>query len=182
VKNGIDKDTAHAIFADWEEFARYGFNKSHAVDYGVISVQTAYLKCHYPVEYMTAVLSVTENDTAKVALYVADCRRMGVPVEPPHINHSLWDFSIEDRTDGKAANRHGLGAVKNVGQGPVEAILKGRGDTPFKDLNDLAKRVDLRQVGKRALECLIKVGALDCFGPRTALLESLDRIMAVSAS
>lgn len=182
VKNGIDKDTAHAIFADWEEFARYGFNKSHAVDYGVISVQTAYLKCHYPVEYMTAVLSVTKNDTAKVALYVADCRRMGVPVEPPHINHSLWDFSIEDRPDGKAAIRFGLGAVKNVGQGPVEAILKGRGDTPFKDLNDLAKRVDLRQVGKRALECLIKVGALDCFGPRTALLESLDRIMAVSAS
>ena len=85
-----------AIFDDWEEFARYGFNKSHAVDYGVIAVQTAYLKTHYPVEYMTALLSVTKNDTAKVALYAADCRRMGIAVEPPEINASVWDFGIED--------------------------------------------------------------------------------------
>ena len=182
VKNGIAEDTASAIFDDWEEFARYGFNKSHAVDYGVIAVQTAYLKLHYTVEYMTALLSVSKNDTAKVALYVADCRRMGLKVEPPDVNLSDWDFSIEDHTDGPAGIRFGLGAVKNVGQAPVEAILKGRTDGPFKDLNDFARRVDLRQVGKRALESMIKVGAMDSFGPRTALLESLDRIISVSSA
>jgi DNA polymerase-3 subunit alpha len=182
VKNGISDHIAAAIFDDWEEFARYGFNKSHAVDYGVISVQTAYLKAHYPVEYMTALLSVNKNDTAKVALYVADCRRMGIPVEPPDINASQWDFSIEDRPEAQAVIRFGMGAVKNVGQGPVDAILEGRGEQPFRDLNDFARRVDLRQVGKRALECLTKVGALDAFGARPALLEALDRIMALSTS
>jgi len=183
VKNGIPAETAGAIFDDWEEFARYGFNKAHAADYGIIAVQTAYLKAHYPVEYMTALLSVNQNDTAKVAYYVADCRRMGIEVLPPDVNISGWDFTIEDDLQrGKSAIRFGLGAVKNVGHGPVEAILKGRGDRPFADLNDFAHRVDLRQVGKRALESLIKVGALDRFGPRLALLEGVDRIISVSAA
>lgn len=180
--NGIPIDVAGAIFDEWEEFARYGFNKSHAVDYGVIAVQTAYLKLHYPLEYMTALLSVSKNDTAKVALYVADCRRMGVAVGPPDVNTSQWDFAIEDQADGPSSIRFGLGAVKNVGQGPVEAILKGRESQGFVDLNDFCRRVDLRQVGKRALESLIKVGALDCFGSRTALLEAIERMVSVSTS
>jgi DNA polymerase-3 subunit alpha len=182
VKNDIKEETAGAIFDDWEEFARYGFNKSHAVDYGVIAVQTAYLKVHYTVEYMTALLSVTQNDTDKVALYVADCRRLGISVNPPDVNTSGWDFSIEDCEDGTSGIRFGLGAIKNVGQGPVEAILKGREGSPFKDLNDFAHRVDLRQVGKRALESLIRVGALDKFSTRIAMLDAIDRIIAVSAS
>ncbi len=182
VKNGIPAETASEIFDDWEEFARYGFNKSHAVDYGVIAVQTAYLKLHYPVEYMTAVLSVNKNDTAKIALYVADCRRMGLQVEPPDVNVSDWDFSIEDKPDEAAVIRFGLGAVKNVGQAPVDVILRGRSGSQFLDLNDFARRVDLRQVGKRSMECLIKVGALDRFGQRTSLLEALDRLISVSAS
>lgn len=183
VRNGITVETAEAIFDEWEEFARYGFNKAHAADYGIIAVQTAYLKTHYPVEYMTAVLSVNENDTAKVALYVADCRRMGISVEPPDVNCSGWDFTIEDHPEGgKATIRFGLGAVKNVGHGPVEAVLQGRGDRPFSDLNDLAHRVDLRLVGKRALESLIKVGALDRYGSRPALLEGIDRIISMSAA
>ena len=182
VKNGIDKDTAKMIFDDWEEFARYGFNKAHAADYGIIAVQTAYLKAHYPVEYMTALLSVTQNDTAKIALYVADCRRMSLEVKPPDVNVSGWDFTIEDNPDGSATIRFGLGAVKNVGHGPVDAILAGRGNTPFSDLSDFVHRVDLRQVSKRPLECLIKVGAMDSFGSRQALLESLDRIVSVSAA
>jgi DNA polymerase-3 subunit alpha len=182
VKNGIQDETAAAIFDDWEEFARYGFNKAHAADYGVIAVQTAYLKTHYPVEYMTALLSVSKNETDKVAYYVADCRRMDISVEPPDICASGWDFTIEDHEDGKAVIRFGLGAVKNVGQGPVEAILQARQCGQFTSLDDLARRVDLRQVGKRALESLTKVGALDRFGPRPAMLESLDRIIAVSAS
>jgi DNA polymerase-3 subunit alpha len=181
VQKGISQETAGAIFDDWEEFARYGFNKSHAVDYGVIAVQTAYLKLHYPVEYMTAVLSVSKNDTAKVALYAADCRRMGIAVEPPDVCSSDWDFAIEDRPEGSVI-RFGLGAIKNVGQGPVDAILKARADGPFNDLNDFARRVDLRQVGKRALESLIRVGAMDCFGSRLSLLDALDRILSVSAS
>ncbi|OGN97537.1 MAG: DNA polymerase III subunit alpha [Chloroflexi bacterium RBG_13_50_21] len=187
VQRGIEQETASAIFEDWEEFARYGFNKSHAADYGIIAVQTGYLKCHYPEEYMTALLSVTQNDADKVALYVADCRRMGIDVEPPSVNTSGWDFTIEDRPDGKTAIRFGLGAVKNVGHGPVNAILEARSSgesatQPFTDINDFVRRVDLRQVGKRSLECLIRVGALDHFGTRGAMLSVLDQILSINAS
>jgi DNA polymerase-3 subunit alpha len=182
MEKGIPQDTAEAIFEDWEEFARYGFNKSHAADYGIIAVQTAYLKCHYPEEYMAALLSVSQNDLDKVALYVADCRRMVLDVRPPSVNISGWDFTIEDRPDGKASIRFGLGVVKNVGHGPVDAILEARKDKPFKDINDFARRVDLRQVGKRPLECLVKVGALDDFGTRSAMLSTLDQVLSISAS
>jgi len=95
----VPPETAKAIFENWEKFARYGFNKAHAADYGIISVQTAYLKANYPVEYMTALISANKNDTAKVALYIADCRRMGIDVLPPDINASEWDFTIEDTMD-----------------------------------------------------------------------------------
>ncbi len=182
VERGIPEDTAGEIFDDWEEFARYGFNKSHAADYGIIAVQTGYLKCHYPEEYMTALLSVSQSDTDKVALYVADCRRIGIAVKPPSVDISGWDFTIEDHPGTKSTIRFGLGAVKNVGHGPVEAILEGRGERPFKDLNDFGKRVDLRSVGKRALESLIKVGALDVFGPRSAMLSILDQMLSISTS
>ncbi|MGD8402429.1 MAG: DNA polymerase III subunit alpha [Anaerolineales bacterium] len=181
-KGGIPRETAEQIFTDWEEFARYGFNKSHAADYGVIAVQTAYLKAHYSAEYMTALLTVTRNDTAKVALYVADARGMGIPVLQPDINCSEWDFTIENGGDKETSIRFGFSAVKNVGEGPVNLVLEARKDGAFKDLNDFARRVDLRAVGKRALECLVKVGALDGFGNRAALLASLDRVVAVSNS
>jgi DNA polymerase-3 subunit alpha len=181
-EKGMPKETAELIFTDWEEFARYGFNKSHAADYGIIAVQTAYLKAHYPAEYMTALLTVTRNDTAKVALYVADARSMGIPVLQPDINSSEWDFTIENGGNKETSIRFGFSAVKNVGEAPVNLILEARQNQPFKDLNDFARRVDLRAVGKRALECLIKVGALDSFGNRAALLASLDRIVAVSNS
>ncbi len=182
VERGMPQETAEAIFTDWEEFARYGFNKSHAADYGVISVQTAYLKAHYTVEYMTALLSAEKGNTEKVAFYVADCRDLGIDVLAPDVNASVWDFSIEDRPDQPSAIRFGLGAVKNVGQGPVDLIIEARRDGVFKNLNDFIQRVDLRTVGKRSLECMIKVGALDSFGPRTALLSSLDQMLSVSAS
>jgi DNA polymerase-3 subunit alpha len=181
-KKGIPEETGNAIFDDWEEFARYGFNKAHAANYGVVAVQTAYLKLHYPVEYMTALLSVNMNDNDKVALYAADCRRMGIRIDPPDVNTSHWDFSIEDHENDKASIRFGMGAVKNVGSGPINAILQAREKGIFKDINGFARRVDLRQVGKRALESLIKVGALDNFGQRPALLAAMDRIMSISAS
>ena len=182
VARSIPEKIAEEIFKHWRDFAHYGFNKSHAADYGVIAVRTAYLKLHYPVEYMTALLSASKNDIAKVAFYVADARSMGLDVLPPDINTSDWDFTIEDRPDQNPAIRFGLGAIKNVAMNSVEMIKKGREKGPFKDLNDLSRRVDLRQVGKRSLECLIKVGALDSFGPRGPMLEILDQIMLVSAS
>ncbi|MDX1436759.1 MAG: DNA polymerase III subunit alpha, partial [Anaerolineales bacterium] len=182
VANNIPQHDADEIFKSWEEFARYGFNKSHAVDYGVIAVQTAYLKAKYPIEYMTALLSVSKNDTDKVAYYVADCRRMNIRVLPPDVNTSGWDFTIEDQDDGEPAIRFGLGAIKNVGQSSVEAILEAREEAPFESLGDFARRVDLRSVGKRPLECIIKVGALDRFENRASLLESASRIHGISAS
>ncbi len=181
--NGIPEETASAIFEDWENFARYGFNKSHAADYGVIAVQTAYLKTHYTIEYMTALLSASKNETEKVAFYIADCRSLGISVLPSDINTSGWDFTIED-CEGKCSEiRFGLGAIKNVGQGPVETILAVRNEGgKFKDLNDFARRVDLRTVGRRPLESMIKVGAMDSFGTRAALLQALDQIISVSGA
>ncbi len=204
VERGLPRETAEAIFHDWEEFARYGFNKSHAAVYGVIAVQTAYLKAHYPVEYMTAVLSAYKHDTDNVALYAEDCRALGLEIRPPDVNHSQIDFSIEDgtanqgqamqaKTGGigaqsklntqKSAIRFGLAAIKNVGEGAVQVILDARAQGgKFRSLDDFCRRVDLRHVGKRALECLIKVGALDAFGDRGELLEALDQIINASAA
>ncbi len=182
-ERGIPQETADAIFTDWEEFARYGFNKSHAADYGVISVQTAFLKARYPAEYMSALMSVFKDDAGKIAMYAADSRAMGIDVLPPDINHSRFGFTIEDRPSGKPAIRFSMGAIKNVGQGPVELIVAARQDGgPFKDINDFSRRVDLRAVGKRALECLIKVGAMDAFDDRAALLAALERIVSASSS
>jgi len=182
VKNGIDEDTAQVIFKDWENFANYGFNKSHAADYGLIAVQTAYLKTHYTVEFMTALLSASKNDTDKVAFYVADCRSMGIDILPPDVRSSCWDFSIEDRPGSTPAIRFGMGAVKNVGSAPVNLIMDARREGIFKDLNDFVRRVDLHQLGKRSLECLIRVGALDAFGPRRSLLDALDSMISISNS
>ncbi len=192
VTNGYSPAVAEAVYGDIEFFANYGFNKAHAADYAMITCQTAFLKAHYPVEYMTALLSVSRNDTGKIALYTADARRMGLAVLPPDVNNSGLDFTIEEVGSplresevGKYAIRFGMGAIKNVGEGAVQVILDaraaGRGE-PFKSLDDFCQRVDLRQVGKRALECLIKVGAVDHFGKRGQMLEGLDQIVNASAA
>jgi DNA polymerase-3 subunit alpha len=190
VDNGIAKETAEEIFRMIEYFARYGFNKAHAAAYAVITCQTAYLKAHYPVEYMAALLTVDRDDSDRVALAVADCRRMAIPVLPPDVNHGDLHFTIEavpsdsgDKDAGqeeRAGIRFGLGAVKNVGQGPVECVLEGRHEQPFADIGDLCRRVDLRQVNRRALDSLIRCGALDDLGPRGQLLNSIDTMMAIS--
>jgi DNA polymerase-3 subunit alpha len=183
VQNGIPRETVNDIFDDLEAFARYGFPKGHAADYAVITCQTAYLKAHYPVEYMTALMSVERHNTDKIGLLVAECRKMGLEVLPPDVNASDMDFSIEEVEDGKQAVRFGLGAIKNVGEGPVYALLEARGaDAPFKDLDDFCRRVDLRQVNRRALESLIKAGALRPFGTRSQLLAAAEYIMGHSAS
>jgi len=179
---GVDPESAGAIFDDIEFFARYGFNKSHAADYAVITCQTAFLKMHYPVEYMTALLTVHRDDTSKVSHFTAECRRMGIPILPPDVNHSGLDFTIETRDDGRRGIRYGLAAIKNAGIAPMEHIITVRAeDGPFKDLGDFSRRVDLRIVQKRALESLIRVGALSDFGTRPQLLGALDRILSFSA-
>lgn len=183
IQRGIPSEVANDIFDDWEAFARYGFPKGHAADYAVICVQTAYLKAHYPIEYMTALLSVYKHDSDRVALYVADSRQQGIEILSPDINTSGLDFTIEDRADKSPAIRFGLGAVKNVGESAIEVILQARKkEGPFLSVDGFARRVDLRHVGRRALESLIKVGTLDRFAGRLAILDSLERMMGLSSA
>lgn len=180
---GLPGETAEGIFDDIEYFARYGFNKAHGADYAALTCQTAYLKAKYPVEYMAALLSVERNNTEKVGLLIAECSRMEIEVLPPDINCSGLDFTIEEQADGTPAIRFGMGAVKNVGEGPVETILVARQTGgAFRDLDDFCCRVDLRQVNRRALESLIKVGVLRPFGMRSQLLPIADRIVGLSAN
>ncbi|MDW8069840.1 MAG: DNA polymerase III subunit alpha [Anaerolineae bacterium] len=181
VERGIPEDAAGRIFDDIEYFANYGFNKAHAADYAVITCQTAYLKAHYPVEYMTALLTVERHNVAKVGALISECRAMGIQVLPPDINASDTLFTIEDTPAGPAI-RFGLGAIKNVGEGAVEIILRERArGGPFTSIDDFCRRVDLRQVNRRALESLIRVGALRAFGQRAQLLAIVDRMMSLSA-
>ncbi len=181
VANGIDRATAEAIYGDIEFFARYGFNRAHAADYAMLTCQTAYLKAHHPVEYMTALLTVERNNTAKVGLLIVEARRLGVDVLPPDVTRSQVDFTIE-RSGAREAIRFGLGAVKNVGEGPVRAIIDARAAGSFHSLDDFCSRVDLRQVNRRALEALIKVGAFEAFGNRAQLLASVDRMLGSSGA
>jgi DNA polymerase-3 subunit alpha len=192
VANGIPQDVAEDIFADIELFANYGFVKTHSAAYAVITLQTAYLKAHYPAEYMTALLSVERGNLEKVAVLVAECRRLGIEVRPPDINFSDVDYRLEPasattpqqrdalRDEEQLAIRYGLGGIKNVGDGPAQAIVEARGDEPFQDLDDFVRRVDLRQINKRVLECLIRAGALDALGERAALLSIVDQMIAES--
>ena len=195
-KSGLKREEADAIWDALMGFARYGFNRAHAADYAVIVAQTAFLKAYYPAEYMAALLTVERHDTEKVGVLIAECRRMGIEVLPPNVNVSGHNFSIEqlppDRpaphraavfpfpVPERTAIRMGLDAIKNVGEGPIDTILNARGDRPFASLAEFADRVDLRQVNRRGLECLIKVGALDDFGERGQLLAGIDRIMSAS--
>jgi DNA polymerase-3 subunit alpha len=180
-ENGIDIETADKIFDDIVFFANYGFNKSHASDYAVITVQSAYMKTHYTHEYMTALLCVQFDDSTKVGTFLEECRRLHIAVLPPDINYSALDFDIEQMKDGKRGIRFGLGAVKNAGVGVLKYMLDKREEGGvFASLVDFCERVDLRQLGRKALESLIKVGALSQFGERDAMLENLERIMQYS--
>ena len=197
-ESGLKRAEADAIWDALMGFARYGFNRAHAADYAVIVAQTAFLKAYYPVEYMAALLTIERHDTEKIGLLIAECRRMGIEVLPPNINVSSNNFTVEQLPPGRAAPRQvttfafsveagasirmGLDAIKNVGEGPVEAVLQARGGTPFKSLANFTDRCDLRKVNRRGLECLVKVGALDDFGERGLLLAAIDNIMHASTS
>ncbi len=175
VANGLSKNIAEAIFDDFEPFARYGFNQAHATCYGTIAYQTAYLKANYPTEYMTAVLSTELGNTDKIVEAVRECRRLKVTVAPPSVHESESNFAIKEGTV-----YFGLAAVKNVGTAAAEAIAAQRADGPYQEFYDFCVRIDQRAVNRRALESLIKVGALDTMGDRAALLASLDDVLASS--
>lgn len=158
-------------------------HNSHAADYAVITVQTAFLKTHYPEEYMTALLSVYSDDPTKVTTFLSECKRIGIPILPPDVNYSMLDFDIQQQADGRRGIRFGLAAIKNAGVSALQHIINAREEGgPFRDITDFCMRVDLRAVGKRTVESLIKVGALGSMGSRSQLLAALDRMMSFSAA
>ena len=169
-KNGVEAKTAGEIFDLMEKFAEYGFNKSHSAAYGLITVQTAWLKAHHPVEFMAALLTSEKDETDKVVAHIAEARANGHQVLPPDVNLSDLEFSV---SEGRI--RFGLGAIKGVGESAIEAIAESRGRVPFRNLFDFCERVDLRRVNRKVIEALVKAGAFDFEKrPRRQLFETID--------
>ncbi|AFH94845.1 DNA polymerase III subunit alpha [Providencia stuartii MRSN 2154] len=172
IKNGIDGELSMKIFDLVEKFAGYGFNKSHSAAYALVSYQTLWLKAHYPAEFMAAVMTADMDNTEKVVGLVDECWRMGLKVLPPDINSGLYHFHVND--EGEIV--YGIGAIKGVGEGPIEAIIEARQKGGiFKEIFDLCARVDLKKINRRVMEKLIMAGAFDHLGPhRAALMSSLE--------
>lgn len=196
VENGQTQEFAERLWKLFEPFQSYGFNKAHAASYGIVAYQTAYMKANFPVEFMAAVMTAEYGDTDKIARAIEECKRMGIVVLPPDVNYSHVGFTIEllaglpkeqldrqitDGVHGKGALqgvRFGLSAIKNVGVGAIESIIKAREEKgPFKNLMDLCSRIDTRLANKKTLESLIKAGALDSFGPRAPQLAALEKCL-----
>lgn len=156
---GHDAKTLEKIWKDWEAFASYAFNKSHSTCYAWVAYQTAYLKAHYPAEYMAAVLSNNMNDIKQVTFFMEECRRMGLDVLGPDVNESQYKFAVNESYQ----IRFGMGAIKGVGEGAVNTIIEHRKDGNYKSIFDLAKRIDLRAANKKAFENLALAGGFDCF-------------------
>ena len=176
--NNIDPDLAMKIFDLVEKFAGYGFNKSHSAAYALVSYQTLWLKVHYPAEFMAAVMSADMDNTDKIVTLVDECNRMGLEILPPDLNTGKYKFTV----DAKGRIVYGIGAIKGVGEGPIEAIIEARETQgEFKDLFDFCAKVDIKRVNKRVLEKLVLAGALDNLGPhRAALMATLPE--AISAA
>ena len=179
IHKGIPESVAQSIYDEIVDFANYAFNKAHAVCYAVVSYQTAYLKCHYPHEYMAALMTSVLDNSVKVSGYIAECKELGIPTLPPDINHSEDNFTVED-----GAIRFGMGAVKNVGRGLIRSMAAKRVEGgPFRSLEDFLQRMG-DELNKRAVENFIKCGAMDCFGHhRSELLAVYDAMMdSISSS
>lgn len=182
IRKGIDPEVADRVWNDIEFFARYGFNRAHATDYAVITAQTAYLRAHYPLEFMTALMTTERHNTEKLGFLIADARRNDMDVVGPCINASDVEFKIEKDENGHRFIRIGLGAIKNVGDEAMQMLVDARNaGGPFGSLDDFADRVDLRKLNRKTLECLIQAGALDNFGERPALLTLIDALLGTSA-
>lgn len=173
-KNGIDGDLAIKIFDLVEKFAGYGFNKSHSAAYALVSYQTLWMKTHYPAEFMAAVMSADMDNTDKIVTLVDECENMGLKVLPPDVNVGRYKFTVDEQQ----RIVYGIGAIKGVGEGPIEAILAAREEGPFTDLFDFCCRVDLKKLNRRVLEKLIKAGAMDSLGPhRATIMATLEKAM-----
>ena len=174
IANGVSEQAAQKIYDDILDFANYAFNKAHAVCYAKVSYDTAYLKCHYPRQYMAALMTSVLDSASQIAGYIAECRDMGIPLLPPDVNHSMDVFAVEGE-----GIRFGLAAVKNVGRGLMKKLVaeRERGG-PFRSLEDFCTRMNETELNKRAVENLIKCGAMDCFGlRRSQLLQIYEPVM-----
>jgi DNA polymerase-3 subunit alpha len=177
-ERGLAEKLASEIFQQMETFAAYGFNKSHSAAYALVSYQTAYLKAHFPEEFMAGLLTLEMSDTDKTYKNIAECRERGIHILPPSVNESREDFTVSMAGEGERRSiRFGLGAVRGVGSKAVEAIIAALAEGPFTSLGDFCKRALGPQVNKRVIESLIKCGAFDFTGePRRRLLEGLERV------
>ncbi|MGC8549853.1 MAG: DNA polymerase III subunit alpha [Acidobacteriaceae bacterium] len=176
-EKGFPQDKAEKIFDLMEQFAGYGFNKSHSAAYALLAYQTAYLKTHYPVEFMAALLTSEISKPENVVKYIQECKELGIPVEPPDVLFSDADFTPHGRSI-----RFGLTAIKNVGRNAIDSILAARAELAkegrnFANFWEFCEKIDLRLMNKRVIESLIKAGALDSFGTRSALMASVDKAM-----
>jgi len=170
--NGIDKTLAENIFDLVEKFAGYGFNKSHSAAYALVSYQTLWLKTHYPAEFMAAVLTADMQNTDKVVTLVEECRNMKLDLLVPDVSRSEYTFTVND--EGQII--YGLGAIKGLGEGPIESIVEAAKAGPFQDIFDFCRRIDLKKVNKRAMEALIRSGAMDKLCPsRAQLMASIEK-------
>jgi DNA polymerase-3 subunit alpha len=183
ITNGIKKSTAEKIFEFIEPFARYGFNRAHAVCYGLIAYQTAWLKANYPAEFMAALLTADQANTDRVAIEVNECRSMGLVVVPPDLNESFSSFAVVPPADGSPPTRirFGLSAIKNVGDNLVNSVIAERkANGPFASLEDFLRRVQSKDLNRKSLESLIKAGALDRFAERQQMLEHVADLLDIN--
>lgn len=177
-QNGIDRPLMEKFWKQLEDFAAYCFNKSHAACYGLIAYQTAYLKAHYPAAFMAALMTSDYDDTDRLAIEMSECAHMGIDVLQPDVNESFVEFAVVPK---KQQIRFGMAAIKNVGTGAVEEILRARETGKFASLEDFLSRVNTRIANRKALESLIKAGAMDSFGERSFLLHNLDVMLAFAS-
>ncbi|HSX17604.1 MAG TPA: DNA polymerase III subunit alpha [Patescibacteria group bacterium] len=183
VKNGVPEQVIEKFWKDLLGFADYCFNKSHSACYGMTSYWTAYLKAHYPAAFMAALMTSDFDDTDRLSIEITECQKMGIDVLPPDVNESFHEFAVvrdkQNPDNRKAPIRFGMDAIKNVGTGAVEEILRARGmDNGFESLEDFLAKVNTRTVNRKALESLVKAGAFDRFGDRSQLLHNLEVMLA----
>lgn len=181
IRNGVPEAVANQIYDEMISFASYAFNKSHAAAYGLVCMQTGWLKCHHPVPFMAAIMNSVFGNSAKIAGYIQYCRSRNVAILPPDVNESQWKFTVSKDADGKPGIRFGLGAVKNAGEHAVQAIIRERENGPFRDIFDFCRRIDTMQVNKRVVESLIRVGAFDFTGAnRPQMLAVYEKLLDAS--
>ena len=183
MRNGVPEEVASHLYDEMTAFASYAFNKSHAAAYAVVCIETAWLKRYHPVPFMAAILNSVYGNPAKIAAYIQYCRSRGIAILPPDVNRSQWKFTVAKAPDGQLGILFGLGAVKTVGQGAVDAIIRERKHGAYRDIFDFCRRIDTSECNKRVVESLIKAGAFDGMGGnRPQLLAVFESAMDANSS